>query len=322
MREQIIRILKAASGFVSGQELSGKLKISRAAVWKHVRELRRHGYSIEAVTNCGYRLKSSPDKISAAEIQAGLDTRYIGKNAFCHESLSSTMDEAARLAREGAAEGTVVCADAQTKGRGRMGREWVSPKSKGIYLSVILRPDLPITEVAKITLMTAVAVADAVRNISGLDARIKWPNDLLLGKKKIAGILTELNAEVDRVNFLIVGIGVNVNAGVRQLPDTATSLLIGAGKSFRRAEVARHILEGLEARYEEVRRCGFGEILKSWRQISATLGRQVQVSDGGKTITGIAIDLADDGGLLIRDNSGKIIKRMSGDVVVLEGREK
>jgi BirA family biotin operon repressor/biotin-[acetyl-CoA-carboxylase] ligase len=316
MREKIISILKKNSGFVSGEELSRQLNMSRAGIWKHIEDLRRQGYVIKAVPHSGYRLVSSPDKLLPWEIQSGLATQYIGKEIFCQDTIPSTMDEAVKLATSGAREGVVVCADSQTKGRGRMGRSWVSPKGKGVYFSVILRPMLPLNEVAKLTLMSAVAVCEALRDISGVDIKIKWPNDLLVGQKKIVGILTELNAEVDRVKFVVVGVGVNVNTASRQLPEIATSLKMEAGRDFSRVQVLQMILKNLEK--EQVKKQGFVPVLKKWKQLSLTLGQRVSVEDAGKKLEGVAIDLADDGGLLIQDSQGKIIKRMSGDVFTLK----
>ena len=316
MRGQIVKILKGHTESLSGEELSRELRVSRAAVWKNIQELRRLGYKIEAATNSGYRLLNSPDKLFPWEIQAGLATVFFGKTVFYQDEVHSTMDEAFRLAREGAAEGTVVCAETQIKGRGRMGRGWVSPKGKGIYLSLIVRPMLPLSEVAKLTLLTSVAVCESLCHISGLDIKIKWPNDLFLKEKKIAGILTELNAEVDRVNFVIIGIGINVNTSVRQIPDIATSLKIGAGRDFSRVQVIQKILENFERHYKVSQREGFASALMRWRERSCTLGRRVVLHDSGKAWEGTAVDLADDGGLLIRNSQGKIFKRMTGDVEI------
>src|SRR3989338_3167992 len=234
MLERIIHYLKTAEGYLSGEEISRHLKISRAGIWKYMQELRRAGYEIIAVPHLGYRLLSSPDKLIPAEIQSGLKTKILGQRVEYFDSIASTMDAAFQLGVEGAAEGTVVCAESQTKGKGRLGRSWVSPKAKGIYMSVILRPSLPPTDVAQLTLLSAVALCEAIERCCQIPVKIKWPNDILVGNRKIAGILTELSAEMDRVRFVAIGIGVNVNTTASQLPPQATSVKIEADRKSTR----------------------------------------------------------------------------------------
>lgn len=232
MKEAILNFLRKSPSYLSGEDISRRFKISRAGIWKYIQELRKDGYEIEAIPHCGYKLSGIPDKLFPEEIQAGLNTRFIGRKIHHYESLSSTMDVAFNLAIDAAPEGTVVVAEGQHCGRGRMGRQWISPKAKGIYFSLILRPKILPNEAPKLTLLTAVAVAEAVRKTTGLSALIKWPNDIFIGEKKLGGILTELNAEVDRVKFVIIGVGINVNLKKTQLPFRATSVRNELGKSF------------------------------------------------------------------------------------------
>lgn len=317
MQEQIINFLKRSKGYLSGEEISRSMNISRAGIWKYMQELRKDGYEIEAVPHLGYQLVSVPDKLLAHEIQFDLKTKIFGCRVVYHETLSSTMDEAFKLGMEGAPEGTVVCAETQTKGRGRLGREWASPKHKGVYLSIILRPKLPPTELAKLTLLSAVAVAEAVEKVSGVKAHIKWPNDLLVKNKKLAGILTELRAEVDQMKFVVIGIGLNVNNTATQLVDGATSLRQEAGKVFSRVEVVQEILRSFERRYAHLDEQGFEDVMGAWKERSHTLGKRVKITDPAGIVEGVALDLDHDGGLLIRQDSGVIIKKMAGDVVQL-----
>ena len=205
MQERIIQFLKMSDGYISGEEISQRLKMSRAAIWKYMQELRAQGYEIAAVPHLGYQLVTCPDKLLALEIQAGLNTKVIGKKIIVMDAVTSTMDEAFRLGMENCPEGTVVCAESQSKGRGRLGRTWSSPKARGLYFSVVLRPQLPLNQLAQLTLMSAVALAEAIESISELKPLIKWPNDLLLEDRKLAGILTELRAESDQVKFVVVG---------------------------------------------------------------------------------------------------------------------
>jgi BirA family biotin operon repressor/biotin-[acetyl-CoA-carboxylase] ligase len=317
MQEHIIQCLKKSKGYLSGEEISRSANISRAAIWKYMQELRKDGYEIEAVPHLGYQLVSVPDKLLAHEIQFDLKTKIFGTKVFYHETLTSTMDEAFKLGMEGAPEGTVVCAEAQSKGRGRLGRSWSSPKHKGAYLSIILRPKLAPGELAKLTLLSAVAVSEAVAKVSGVEARIKWPNDLLVKNKKLAGILTELRAEVDQMKFVVVGIGVNINNPTAQLVEGATSLKQETGKNLSRVEVVQEILRAFERRYAHLDKHGFDDVIKIWKERSHTLGKWVRITDPAGAVEGVAFDLDHDGGLLVRQDSGVVVKKMAGDVVQL-----
>jgi len=317
MLEATVEYLKAHDGYVSGEDISRRLGLSRAAIWKYIRELRRQGYRIEAGPRQGYKLVAAPDKLFAWEIHAGLGTQKLGREVHYYETLPSTMDEAVRLAGQGAAEGTLVCSETQTKGRGRMGREWVSPKGHGVYFSLILRPAVGLVDVAKLTLVAAVAVCSALRQVSPGDVQIKWPNDLFLNSRKLGGILTELQAECDQVKFVVLGVGVNVNTPSRYLPEVATSLKNETGQVYRRVAVLQEILRSFEKWYNIFLQEGFPPILSEWKKMSLTLGKKVRVTDGNKTIEGDAIDVGADGGLLIRTRGGEVIKRMSGDVTMV-----
>ena len=316
MQTQILEFLKKSETYLSGEEISQSLKMSRAAIWKYMQELRGLGYDIVAVPHLGYKLVSSPDKLFPHEIQHDLKTKILGKKIVYEETVSSTMDTAFQLALNKAPEGTVVCCESQTNGRGRLGRSWSSPKGKGIYLSLILRPKLSFLEVAQLTLLSAVAVSEAIRKVTALQPLIKWPNDLLIGDKKCAGILTELNAETDQVNFVIVGIGVNVNSLKNNLPPGATSLKQETQKEHSRIRIFQEILQELEKWYTRLGREGFIPVVQRWKELSVTLNQRVRVSDAGGFTEGLAVDLDKDGGLLIRKDSGVIVKKMAGDVVL------
>jgi len=314
MQQKIISHLKEKDGFISGEEISRQLCISRAGIWKHIRELRRQGYDIAALPHEGYRLVSVPDKLFPHEITYQLQTNIIGQKVIYKEEVTSTMDEAFALGAGGCPDGTVICAENQTKGRGRLGRNWVSPKGKGVYFSVVLRPRLELSEASKMTLLVAVAVCEALRGIADIDVKIKWPNDLMIGDKKIAGILTELNAEIDRVLFMVVGFGVNVNSALTQLPPQSASLKSETGQQFSRVLVMQRILQSLDQWYERMRQNGFDSVLERWKDLSLTLGQKVRLSDPNGVIDGTAVDLSPEGGLIIEQDNGSRIKRMSGDV--------
>ena len=317
MQEHIIQFLKESDGYISGEEISQRLNISRAGIWKHMQELRAQGYEIAAVPHLGYQLVSCPDKLLSYEIQSGLNTQLMGKKIIVLETVSSTMDEAFRLGMENCPEGTVVCAEAQSKGRGRLGRAWTSPKGKGLYFSFVLRPHLPLNQLAQLTLMSAVAVAEAIENISDLKPLIKWPNDILLDNHKLAGILTELRAESDQVKFVVVGIGLNINTSLHHMPSGSSSLKAAAGSGFERTEVFRAILRSIEKWYIKLTHHEFALVMDEWKKRSATLNKRVRITDSAGMIEGQAIDLDEDGALLIRKDNGLIVKKSAGDVFLL-----
>jgi BirA family biotin operon repressor/biotin-[acetyl-CoA-carboxylase] ligase len=316
MRSRIVHFLKKQNTFVSGEELSKTLNVSRTAVWKCVEELRADGYEIAAVSRNGYRLTSSPDRLLAEEVQFGLGTRKFGCQVHHFDSVASTMDGAFRLGMEGAPEGAVVVAETQTKGRGRLGRAWASPKGKGLYFSIVLRPTCSAADAARLTLVAAVAVSEATEKVTGLQPRIKWPNDLLLNDKKVCGILTELRAEVDRAQFVIVGFGVNVNNTASQLLPEAVSLREVKGQALSRVALLQQILRSFEERYLAVAKEGYGPVFAEWRRRSATLGRRVRFVERQKSFEGTAVDLDEDGGLVVELATGEVVKRMAGDVLL------
>jgi BirA family biotin operon repressor/biotin-[acetyl-CoA-carboxylase] ligase len=280
-------------------------------------QLREAGYEIEAFPHRGYRLVSSPDRLLRSEVLCGLGTRKFGCEVHHFDSTGSTMDEAFRLGLAGAPEGTVITAETQTKGRGRMGRNWSSPKGKGIYFSLVLRPKLPPGQAAMITLAAAVSVSEAVEAIvPSVRARIKWPNDILVKGRKLCGILTELRAETDRVAFVVVGIGINVNTKSSQLLPEAASLRVESGARVPRLLLFQEILRHFERRYMDFLKDGPSSVVADWRARSATLGCKVRFMDRQDIRVGTAEDLAEDGGLLVRMPDGELIKRVAGDIML------
>ena len=315
MQEKIIDFLKRKPDYVSGEEISHRLGVSRQALWKHIQELREIGYDIVAVPHLGYHLLSAPDRLFAAEVCRNLQTKFIGKKIYYFDMVASTMDIATKLAAEGSLEGTLILAEAQSRGRGRLGRDWFSPKFKGIYLSLILRPRILPNQTPVLTLLAAVGICEAIKEITGLEAQIKWPNDILIQHKKIGGILTELNAEMDETRFVIIGIGLNVNNDARSLPASATSLKEQKKENINRIELLQEILRRIEAHYLFFKNKGSRGIIEKWREYNITLGRRVKVSSHKEHIEGLAMDIEVDGGLLVRKDSGVIAKVMSGDVM-------
>ena len=318
---KILSALRANSDGVSGAELAEQLKISRAAVWARIEELRRVGFEIEAGPHFGYRLVDEPDALFADDLLARLGkTKVVGRDIQVFEQTTSTNDVIEMLARDGVKEGAVVFAEAQTKGRGRLGRKWMSPTHKGLWFSILLRPDLRPQETTQLTVASATALRRAIKTVTGLSAQIKWPNDLLIGGKKVVGILTEMSAEVDRVRHVILGIGVDVNQDAAEFPaelrKIATSLKIEAGKEISRAELAAEILRELDFDYARI--CGgkFPGVADEWEAGCATIGKNVSVQMGTRQIRGRAEALDDDGALLVRTEHGRLERIIGGDVTL------
>lgn len=309
MRQAILRALCRGDP-VSGEELARHAGVSRTAVWKHIAKLRREGYEISSLPGVGYYLKGSRDVLLPEDLVEVAGERW---QIIFHRELPSTQEVARKLALEGAGEGTVVLAERQTSGRGRMGRSWSSPLG-GVYLSIILRPRLAPPEALRLSLLAGVAVARTIRKVSGLKPYLKWPNDVLLGAKKVAGILCELGAETDRVNYVILGIGVNVNNDPPQeLSEVATSLKRESGREIPRTEFIRVLLPELESLYRQLMEEGFKPIRQAWKELSSTLGSRVMVSSLGEVLQGEALDIDEDGALILRTSDG-LRKVIAGDI--------
>ncbi len=315
MKSKVLELLKNCTSFISKEEISEKLNLSRQIVSKYVDQLKEIGYDIQVIPHLGYKLISCPDRLLPFEIQDKLNTKIIGKKIHHYDLVESTMDVAMKLALEGACEGTVICAEGQTKGKGRLGREWISPKYKGVYFSLILKPEISLNQAPIITLLTAVGICRAVNRMALVSASIKWPNDILVNNKKIGGILTELNAEQDRINFIIVGIGINVNTSKSLLPPNAGSLKSETKEDFSRIELVKEILRDIEHFYLLFKKKGTQPIIEKWREFSFLTGERVEVVCQKRKLTGVVLDVDSDGSLLIREDSGFIKRLTAGDVI-------
>ncbi len=310
---------KAPQQWVSGQQISDRLGITRAAIWKHIKTLKDQGHTILAAPRKGYQLVKAADLIAADDIRACLNTRIMGRDRIiCLDQTDSTNSQAKRLAAEGAAEGTLVVAESQAGGRGRRGRSWFSPAGQNIYASVILRPAMAPSQTPQITLTTAVAVARALQEAAGLNATIKWPNDILIAEKKIAGILTEITTEMDAVDYVVVGLGVNVNTTAADMPPDirpiATSVRIESGSRFSRSDLLCSLLQQFERYYDMLQYDGFKPIMAQWREMSDIIGRPVYVDVLDVRHAGIVEAVDDDGVLILKDDRGQRHRIFSGDV--------
>lgn len=323
-RERVLEALRARAGaFLSGEELSRELGLSRTAVWKAVDALRRDGYEIEARTGLGYRLSAAPDALTEAEVRSFLEkTRRVGHTLVCLAEVDSTNTRARQLAMEGAADGTVVMADCQTAGRGRMNRSFQSPKGKGVFLTALLRPDLPVERLLPVTAMAGVAVCGAVERLCGVQLGLKWPNDPVLNGKKVCGILTEMSmeAETGRLQYLVVGIGVNVHQTAAdftpEVAALATSLSRELGRPVSRPALAAALIQELDRLYEALEAGDLAPYLAAYRERCVNLGRTVQLLSGGQRETAEALDIDGDFGLVVRLPDGRTRTVRSGEVSV------
>lgn len=315
--ESVLALLhEAGDAFVSGEELSRKLAVSRTAVWKQINILRADGYKIDSETSRGYRLIPLPENFDAGAVSRVLKGRLIGGEIVALKETVSTNQIAFRLAEDGAKEGTVVVADLQSAGKGRLGRIWHSPAGVNLYCSVILRPPIQPVAAPQLTFLSVIAVARAVEKLTPIKSRIKWPNDLLINGAKVAGLLNEMSAETDKVNFVILGIGVNLNMTREQFPaelrHPATSLLIESGAKVDRTDFTRVLLEELDELYAGFLAEGYAPARKEWLARSALNGAFVTVTDHGSERCGRVTGI-DEFGALLLDNGEQIL---SGDVVI------
>jgi BirA family biotin operon repressor/biotin-[acetyl-CoA-carboxylase] ligase len=319
MDEKVLELLREhPSGFLSGEEISRRLNVSRTAVWKRIERLRALGYEIEASTRSGYRLIRSPDLLAPSEIKPLLKTKWMGKAIHYFTTVDSTNSKAYELALNGAEEGEVVIAESQEKGRGRLGRSWFSPPFLNVYLSIVLRPKIPPHQAPLITLVAAVAMAEAIEKFSGLAPSIKWPNDILLRDRKIAGLLNEIQSETDRIHFVILGIGVNLNMDAKMFPKeilkVATSLKRETGEMISRKGFVQRLLQELEDWYTIFLREGSPPVLEAWRKRARIKGKPVKVTSFGETLVGVAVDIDSDGALILETKDGERKRVVAGDV--------
>ena len=308
MKGQILKTLRQRSDYVSGETLSKQLGTSRVSIWKHVQSLERDGYVIEASPR-GYRLVSSPDLLLPCEFP-DLEQRI-----YYFPQIGSTMDAARELAKKGAGEGIIVIAEVQTRGRGRLSREWLSPEG-GIYFTIILRPKISPAYAPRVNLMAAIAVAATIKKLFGLRAELKWPNDVLIAGKKVCGILAEMDAEMDVVNCVNVGIGINANTSIPQFERTVTSLRDVLGRVISRKELLTALLVEIERRLPSLMKA---DLLEEWKKLSATLNRDVRISSLGEEVIGQAIDIDATGALILKSKDGSLRTVLVGDCIHLMG---
>lgn len=318
-RSKLIQLLsKSDHQYISGEQLSNELNITRSAIWKHMNELKKDGYEIEGKARKGYRIISYPNKLSENTVQWGLSTNWLGKKILHKEVIDSTQKLAHQLALDGEKHGTIVIADEQTSGKGRTGRPWQSNKSQGIWMSMILRPHILPYLAPQLTLLTATVLAHVLDDFANITPQIKWPNDILINGKKIAGILTEMQAEQDKVVYVIVGIGLNINQQVedfeQQLAHKSTSLRMETDREWSLLPIIQRIIHVFEQKYESYIELGFRKVKNEWEKYGFKINERLQIKSGNKDWEGTFLGIAEDGALLAENANGNVEKIYSAEI--------
>ena len=312
-------MLKEADGYISGEELCRKFQVSRTAVWKVIHQLKEEGYEIQAVRNKGYCLTESADVLSEAELESSIHTRWMGKKVVYLKTVDSTNNLAKKLAEEGCPSGTLVVAEQQTAGKGRLGRAWDSAPETGIWHSLVLRPHVPPASASMITLVAALAVAEAMEQVTGLSPLIKWPNDIVLHGKKVCGILTEMSAEMEQIHYVVVGMGINANteAFPEELSALATSIYLEKGEKINRSRLIAAVMKAFEHYYEIYEaRNDLSDLTKSYEQKLANMGNTVRILDPAGEYEALALGIDHTGALLVKKQDGQTERIFSGEVSV------
>ncbi|AUB56923.1 MULTISPECIES: biotin--[acetyl-CoA-carboxylase] ligase [Methanobacterium] len=315
--KQILKTLHAQKGeYVSSDNLASKMGISNAQLSDEIQKLQNDGYRIDSSSERGYRLIKTTNRLLPYEIQLNLTTKYIGQEIYHYSEVDSTNNVAKELAEKGAVEGTIVIAESQRRGKGRRGKKWLSP-SGGVWMTIILRPDIPTSQAPLLTLLTGVAVAETLTHECGLDVGIKWPNDILIGDKKVCGILTEAIARKGGLDYVVVGIGIDLNVDVDEFPPDlrkgATSLKNELEKEIPGEKLVQNFLLNFENLYQNFKEGQLSEILNQWRSLSTTIGSTVEVKKRGGTIRGEAVGITRDGILILEMDDGSLRKIISGE---------
>lgn len=319
MKEEILRLLRSADGYISGQELCNRFGVSRTAVWKAINQLKEAGYEIEAQQNKGYRLKAAPDLMTEAEIKSLMHTDWVAKEVLYFDTIDSTNTKAQELAEKGYPSGTLVVADKQESGKGRRGRSWVSPSGTGIFMTLMIKPDINPNNASMLTLVAALAVAKAITSVTGEKAMIKWPNDIVVNGKKVCGILTEMNAQFDYINHIVVGIGINVHneSFPEEISQMASSLMIEAGgKMFHRAQIIAETMSYFEQYYDTfLQTQDLSALVREYDELLVNMNKAVRVLDPKEPFDGKAMGITPKGELIVDTwESRKLVS--SGEVSV------
>ncbi len=319
MKSEILRLLKESNTYISGQQLCEQFQVSRTAIWKVIDQLKKEGYQIEAVRNKGYRLIDSPDVMSKAEIESLMDTKWAGSNVVYYDEIDSTNNRAKEAGDNGTENGTLFVADMQVAGKGRRGRVWQSPSGSSIYMTILLYPKISPMKAPQLTLVMAIAVAEGIQAVTGLDTKIKWPNDIIVNGKKICGILTEMSTEIDYINHVVIGVGINVNQDSfpEDIRKTATSLKMELGQKIKRSELIAAVMKSFEKNYEIfVKTEDLSGLQELYNSMLVNLDRDVKVLEPGNEYEAHALGINRTGELIVRTPDGKEKEIYAGEVSV------
>lgn len=319
MKSEILRLLKESNTYISGQQLCEQFQVSRTAVWKVIDQLKKEGYQIEAVRNKGYRLIDSPDVMSKAEIESLMDTKWAGSNVVYYDEIDSTNNRAKEAGDNKAPHGTLFVADMQVAGKGRRGRVWQSPAGSSIYMTILLYPEISPLKAPQLTLVMAIAVAEGIKEVTGLDTKIKWPNDIVVNGRKICGILTEMSTEIDYINHVVIGAGINVNQDdfPEDIRKTASSLKMELGKQVKRSELIAAIMKSFEKDYEIfVKTEDLSGLQELYNSMLVNLDRDVKVLETGNEYEAHALGINKTGELIVRTAEGEEKEIYAGEVSV------
>lgn len=319
MKAEILKMLRESDDYVSGQQICEKFGVSRTAVWKAINQLKEEGYQVEAVRNRGYHIVDSPDVITAEELISQITTEWAGKKVFYYDAADSTNIRAKQLGEEGALHGTLVVADQQNAGRGRRGRKWESPKGCSIYMSILLRPEFPPVKAPMLTLVMALSVAEALKESTGLHYEIKWPNDIILNGKKLVGILTEMSTEIDYINHVVIGVGININ--MAEFPDglseRATSLRIEMGHVVKRSPIIAAVMRRFEKNYSLFTETqNLEKMSREYNGLLVNREKEVRILGAKEEYNAYALGVNDEGELLVRREDGTEEAIFAGEVSV------
>lgn len=319
VKTKILNMLRQAQDYISGQRLCDELNVSRTAIWKYMNQLKAEGYVIDSVSNKGYCLLETPDLVTKSEILSQLTTKWLGQEIGFFEVTDSTNIQAKKLAEAGCVHGTLVVADQQDQGKGRRGNGWVSPKGSDIFMTIVLRPNIKTIHAPMLTLVMALAVSKGIDEVTGLVSYIKWPNDIVVNNKKVCGILTEMTTEMDDINYVVIGAGVNVNRTTfsTDIEDKATSLCLESGSNHNRAFLINSILNAFEYYYDLfIKKENLSDLMEDYNNKLINTGKEVRIINDNKSEIKIALGIDKDGGLMVENADGSVDTIISGEVSV------
>jgi len=319
MKTRILKVLRNSVDYISGQSICDELGISRTAVWKYMNQLKEDGYGIEATQNKGYHITNYPDVLTEVELGSLFENEFFGNKIYFYNEIDSTNNEAKKKAEDGATQGTLVITECQNSGRGRRGKKWISPSGSGIWMSFILRPTIHPSGASMITLVAALSVVHAMKNINGLECNIKWPNDIVVNGKKVCGILTEMSSELDAVNYVIIGIGINVNmtAFDEEIKDIASSLYLETALTIKRSQVVADFAKSFEKYYNIFMQTeDMSGLVDEYNELLVNVGREVKINNINSQFIGNAIGINERGELLVNKQDGVVEKIVAGEVSV------